>query len=48
MGTDSPQMFNVPGFALHRELAVAAKAGLTYRQILPHYYRGATIAKIYE
>ncbi len=34
MGTDSPQMFNVPGFALHRELAVAAKAGLTPFQIL--------------
>lgn len=34
MGTDSPQMFNVPGFALHRELAVAAKAGLTPWQIL--------------
>lgn len=34
MGTDSPQMFNVPGFALHRELQVAAKAGLTPWQIL--------------
>lgn len=34
MGTDSPQMFNVPGFALHRELLVAAKAGLTPFQIL--------------
>jgi len=34
MGTDSPQMFNVPGFALHRELQVAAKAGLTPFQIL--------------
>jgi stage II sporulation protein D len=26
----------------------AARAGLTYRQILPHYYRGATITRIYE
>jgi cytosine/adenosine deaminase-related metal-dependent hydrolase len=34
MGTDSPQMFNVPGFALHRELAVAQSAGLTPQQIL--------------
>jgi imidazolonepropionase-like amidohydrolase len=34
MGTDSPQMFNVPGFALHRELQVVAKAGLTPFQIL--------------
>lgn len=34
MGTDSPQMFNVPGYALHRELAVARAAGLTPFQIL--------------
>ena len=34
MGTDSPQMFNVPGFALHRELSVMADAGLTNQQIL--------------
>lgn len=34
MGTDSPQMFNVPGFALHRELQVARAAGLTPQQIL--------------
>lgn len=34
MGTDSPQMFNVPGFALHRELKVAAEAGLTPYQVL--------------
>lgn len=34
MGTDSPQMFNVPGYALHRELAVARSAGLTPYQIL--------------
>ncbi len=26
MGTDSPQMFNVPGFSLHREMAVMAEA----------------------
>jgi hypothetical protein len=34
MGTDSPQMFNVPGYALHRELQVARSAGLTPQQIL--------------
>lgn len=34
MGTDSPQMFNVPGYALHRELQVARTAGLTPQQVL--------------
>ena len=34
MGTDSPQMFNVPGFALHREIAVTSEAGMTNQQIL--------------
>jgi hypothetical protein len=34
MGTDSPQMFNVPGFALHRELQVAVDAGLTPYMVL--------------
>lgn len=34
MGTDSPQMFNVPGYALHRELHVAVEAGLTPYQVL--------------
>ena len=34
MGTDSPQMFNVPGFALHREIAVMEAAGLTPYQVL--------------
>jgi hypothetical protein len=34
MGTDSPQMFNVPGFALHRELEVMSEAGMTNQQIL--------------
>ncbi len=29
MGTDSPQLFNVPGFALHRELEIMAQAGMT-------------------
>lgn len=34
MGTDSPQMFNVPGFALHRELQVVRAAGLSNYQVL--------------
>lgn len=34
MGTDSPQLFNVPGFALHRELAVMKEAGLSNFTIL--------------
>lgn len=34
MGTDSPQMFNVPGFALHREIDAMADAGMTPQQIL--------------
>ncbi len=34
MGTDSPQMFNVPGYALHRELAVMESAGMSREQIL--------------
>ena len=34
MGTDSPQLFNVPGFALHRELRVMADAGMSNHEIL--------------
>jgi hypothetical protein len=34
MGTDSPQLFDVPGFALHREIAVMSEAGMTKQQIL--------------
>lgn len=34
MGTDSPQIFSVPGFSLHRELAHMARAGMTPWQIL--------------
>ena len=34
MGTDSPQLFNVPGFALHREMAAMAESGMTNHQIL--------------
>jgi imidazolonepropionase-like amidohydrolase len=34
LGTDSPQMLNVPGFSLHHELRVMAAAGLSPFQIL--------------
>jgi imidazolonepropionase-like amidohydrolase len=34
MGTDSPQIFSVPGYSLHRELALAVSAGLTPYQVL--------------
>lgn len=34
MGTDSPQLYNVPGFALHREIAKMEEAGMTPHQIL--------------
>ncbi|MDE2975036.1 MAG: amidohydrolase family protein [Gemmatimonadota bacterium] len=34
MGTDSPQLFNVPGFALHRELRAMAGAGMSNYEIL--------------
>ena len=29
MGTDSPQLYSVPGFSLHRELVFMVEAGLT-------------------
>jgi imidazolonepropionase-like amidohydrolase len=29
LGSDSPQIFNVPGFSLHRELELLVRAGLT-------------------
>lgn len=34
MGTDSPQLFNVPGFALHRELPLMADAGMSPYEVL--------------
>lgn len=34
MGTDSPQLFSVPGFSLHREMQTMADAGMTPYQIL--------------
>ncbi len=34
MGTDSPQMFSVPGFSLHREMTAMADAGMSPFEIL--------------
>ncbi|MGH7700482.1 MAG: amidohydrolase family protein, partial [Gemmatimonadales bacterium] len=34
LGTDSPQIFSVPGFSIHREVRVMRAAGLTPFQIL--------------
>ncbi|WP_420449988.1 amidohydrolase family protein [Candidatus Palauibacter sp.] len=34
MGTDSPQMFSVPGFSIHRELAAMDEAGMSPYEIL--------------
>ncbi len=38
-GTDSPQLFNVPGFSIHREMRLMLDAGLTPLDIL----RAATV-----
>jgi imidazolonepropionase-like amidohydrolase len=34
LGSDSPQIFNVPGFSIHRELAAMVTAGLSPAQAL--------------
>lgn len=34
LGSDSPQIFNVPGFSIHRELAAMVDAGLTPQDAL--------------
>lgn len=40
-GTDAPQVFNVPGFSIHREIAIMASAGLTPYEILASATRNA-------
>ena len=48
LGTDSPQVFNVPGFAVHHEMAFYVELGMTPYQVLelatrwPAEYFGAT------
>jgi hypothetical protein len=34
LGSDAPQVFNVPGFSLHREIAAMEAAGLTPYEVL--------------
>ena len=34
LGTDSPQMFSVPGFAMHREMEVMVEVGMTPYEVL--------------
>ncbi len=34
LGTDAPQMFNVPGFAIHREIPIMERAGMSPLEIL--------------
>ena len=41
LGSDAPQVFNVPGFSLHRELELMVAAGLT-----PYEALGAGTAKV--
>lgn len=40
-GTDAPQIFNVPGFSIHREISIMASSGLTPYQILASATRNA-------
>ena len=40
-GTDSPQLYSVPGFSMHREMSSMAAAGLTPQQILVSGTRNA-------
>ena len=40
-GTDSPQLYSVPGFSIHREMRSMAAAGLTPQQILVSGTRNA-------
>ena len=48
LGTDSPQIFSVPGFSIHHEMSLYAEIGMTPYQILelgtrrPSEYFGAT------
>ncbi len=53
LGTDSPQIFSVPGFAIHREAVSYVEAGMTPYQVLEsgtrvvaeHLARGGRIAE---
>jgi len=34
LGTDAPQVFSVPGFSIHREMAMMVEAGMTPFEVL--------------
>jgi imidazolonepropionase-like amidohydrolase len=34
LGTDSPQMFSVPGFSIHREMKAMVESGMTAFEVL--------------
>ena len=34
LGTDSPQIFSVPGFSIHREMAAMVRGGMDARSVL--------------
>ena len=40
-GTDAPQIFSVPGFSIHREMAIMAESGMTPFEILASATRNA-------
>lgn len=44
LGSDAPQFFNVPGFSIHREMALMQKAGLTPFEVLVTGTRNAARA----
>lgn len=43
LGTDAPQLWNVPGFSIHREMQVMSEAGLTPFQILESGTRNVAV-----
>ncbi|HKY04474.1 MAG TPA: amidohydrolase family protein, partial [Blastocatellia bacterium] len=43
LGTDAPQLWNVPGFSIHREMQVMSEAGLTPYQILESGTRNVAV-----
>jgi imidazolonepropionase-like amidohydrolase len=46
LGTDSPQLFSVPGFSIHREMRVMLESGMTPYEILTSGTRN--VARYYD
>jgi len=44
LGSDAPQFFNVPGFSIHREMAMMQASGLTPYEVLVTGTRNAALA----